>query len=419
MWYNKNMGNTKNKLTLFISIVAFVIFNFFRLENIVVRADTSVSDIQDKIETIEEKKEKTEKTLQTAQQLLNQNIARVNYTQSLVKKSETEITRKEAELNNLNSRLELNKVILQEFLREVYYNDAENPIVRLAISGGNLNDVSENTDNFISAKEKILVILEEICNSKEEINKSKEELADKKEDHERLLNVQKGEQVAIKTDIYEAQADLSELNAKLNKLKGELASLLGGSVSTKNIVDAAKYASKVTGVRKDYLLGVLVVESNLGRYTGGCTFSQSKMSSYRAEIFKNICEDLGYNYKKKKVSCPPSGYKGTGGAMGVAQFMPDTWGDPDGSPRGYIPGIISVTGHEHPDPWSLVDGVVAMALKLAKVDGVTDHKKSAEAKAYCVYLAGGNWQAYCDDKGTNYGKLVLYWADNYEKKLSD
>lgn len=412
-------NTTKRKFILLVLVVSFAALNYFQLENFGARAETTASDIQDKIESIEEKKEKTEKTLQTAQQLLNQNIARVNYTQGLIKKSETEITRKEAELDNLNSRLELNKVILQEFLREIYYSDAEDPIVRLATSSGNLNDLSENVDNFISAKEKILFILDEIYNSKKEIEKAKGELAEKKEDHEKLLNVQKGEQVAIKTDIYEAQADLSELNAKLNKLRGELASLLGGSVSTKNIVDAAKYASKVTGVRKDYLLGVLVVESNLGRYTGGCTFTQSKMSSYRAEIFKNICKDLGYDYKKKKVSCPPSSYKGTGGAMGVAQFMPDTWGDPDGSPRGYIPSIIAATGHEHPDPWSLIDGVVAMALKLAKVDGVTDHKKSAEAKAYCVYLAGGNWQAYCDDKGTNYGKLVLYWADNYEQKLSN
>lgn len=419
MWYNvTTMENTiKRKHILLVLIVLFVFLNF--LPRIPTRAADDAEDIQEKIENIEEKKEKTEKTLQSAQQLLNQNVARVNYTQSLIKKSETEISRKEAELNNLNSRLELNKVILQEFLREVYYSDTEDPIVKLAMTSNNLNDLSENVDNLISAKEKILFLLDDIYDSKKEIEKTKEELADKKEDHEKLLNVQRGEQAAIKTDIYEAQADLSELNAKLSKLRGELASLLGGSISTKNIVDAAKYASKVTGVRKDYLLGVLVVESNLGRYTGGCTFSQSRMSSYRAEIFKNICKDLGYDYKKKKVSCPPSGYKGTGGAMGVAQFMPDTWGDPDGSPRGYIPSITSVTGHNHPDPWSLIDGVVAMALKLAKVEGVTEHKKSAEAKAYCVYLAGGNWQAYCDDKGTNYGKLVLYWADNYEQKLSD
>ena len=177
------------------------------------------------------------------------------------------------------------------------------------------------------------------------------------------------------------------------------------------MTDAAAYAAKVTGIRKDFLLGVLVVESNLGRYTGGCTADKSNMSSYRLGLFKNICSDLDYNWKKQKVSCPPSGYKGSGGAMGVAQFMSDTW-------MSYKSSIASVTGNKTPDPWSLTDGVVAMALKLSKVSGVTAHKESAEAKAYCVYLAGGNWAAYCDNKGVNYGAKVLYWADNYEKLMN-
>ena len=175
-------------------------------------------------------------------------------------------------------------------------------------------------------------------------------------------------------------------------------------------MEAASFASNATGVRKDYLLGVLVVESNLGKYTGGCNWKQSRMNGTRLEYFKQIAKELDYDYTKLKVSCPPAGYKGTGGAMGVGQFMPDTW-------MAYKNSIASVTGHNPPDPWSLVDGVTAMALKLSKVSGVIDHKRSAEAKAYCVYLAGGNWINYCDAKGVNYGGKVLYWADNYERLL--
>jgi len=86
--------------------------------------------------------------------------------------------------------------------------------------------------------------------------------------------------------------------------------------------------------------------------------------------------------------------------------------------RLYKSSIAGVTGHNPPDPWDLTDGVVAMALKLTKVDGVKQHKRSAEAKAYCIYLAGGNWAAYCDNKGANYGEKVLYWADNYERVMN-
>jgi peptidoglycan hydrolase CwlO-like protein len=400
----------KNKSTLIFLVAVFLVADIFVFGQSGAQAEDDIEEIQDKIESIEKKKEKTEQALQSSQQLLNKNISQVNLTQGLIKKAETEIARQEAELDNLNSRLELNKVILQEYLREVYYNDREEPVVRLAVSSEKLNDIFGNVDNLISAKERILSLLNEIADSKAAIAKTKDDLSDKKEDHEKLLSIKKSEQSEIKTDINEAQATISELNAKLNKLKGELSSLLGSSVSTKNIVDAAAFASKVTGVRKDYLLGVLVVESNLGRFTGGCYAKDSRMSGTRLAIFKDICGELDYDWKKRKVSCPPSGYKGTGGAMGVAQFMADTW-------SGYKSSIASVTGHNPPDPWNLTDGVVAMALKLSKVSGVTAHKESAEAKAYCVYLAGGNWSAYCDSKGTNYGKLVLYWADNYEKKL--
>ena len=136
------------------------------------------------------------------------------------------------------------------------------------------------------------------------------------------------------------------MNAKLSKLRSELSSLLGKSYNAKDIEDAAKFASKMTGVRKNFLLGMLVVESDLGRFTGGCTATESRMSSNRLKLFKDICEELDYNWKKQKVSCPPKSYKGTGGAMGVAQFMSDTW-------MGYKSSIASATGHNTPDPWSL------------------------------------------------------------------
>ncbi|HRZ95385.1 MAG TPA: lytic murein transglycosylase [Candidatus Moranbacteria bacterium] len=398
----------KKKIILSFFVAAFFLADVLAFGNNSWAAEDA-EDIQDKIDKYENKKEAVEKQLQNAQGNLQKTQAQIGTTQSLIQKTETEISRKEKELEEMEKRMELNKNLLKGYLQELYWNDQE-PLTELLLKENDLNDISENVDQMMGIKEKILAILDEINSSKEESEKAKKDLSEKKEDHEKLLSVQKGQQYEIKTDISKAQSSLSELNAKINKLRGELSSLLGSSVSFKNIIDAAGFAAKVTGVRKDYLLGVLVVESNLGRYTGGCNFKESRMSGARAEIFKSICKELDYNYQKQKVSCPPSGYKGTGGAMGVAQFMPDTW-------KGYKSSIASVTGHNPPDPWSLTDGVVAMALKLSKVSGVTAHKESAEAKAYCVYLAGGNWASYCDSKGVNYGEKVLYWADNYEKLM--
>ncbi|PJA88713.1 MAG: hypothetical protein CO139_01665, partial [Candidatus Moranbacteria bacterium CG_4_9_14_3_um_filter_36_9] len=387
----------KIEIKIIFSILAFSFGLFLALSSPVLAADDA-ADIQGDIKSSEKKVDKTEAQLNQTQNLLKQNQAQVNTTQYLINKTETEISRKEAELENLDKRTALNKKILGEYLLEIYLNDQQDPLVRLVADKKNLSDLVENFDQMVGVKEKILAILKEIKENKNKINEVKEDLAEKKDDHEKLLVQKQSEQVEIKKDIKKAEATLGELNAKINKLKSQLSSLLGSVASFKNITDAASFASKATGVRKDFLLGVLVVESDLGRYTGGCTYNKTNMSKYREDIFKDIMRELKYELKSKKLSCPPRSYKGTGGAMGVAQFMPDTW-------IGYKKSVAAVTGNNPPDPWSLTDGVTAMALKLAKVIGVTAHKKSAEAKAYCVYLAGNNWAAYCDNKGTNYGDL--------------
>lgn len=394
--------------------LALLILAFFALDVFLWQGEalgaTTVSDLKDKIDSIESKKKKTEQQLVQTQTLLQKNQYQVSVTKNLINKTENDISRKEKETEALNQRIELNKIILGNYLREMYFSEQDDRLVTLIASDKRVSDLSENFDQLSGVKDGVLETLQDIENAKQELDESKNELAEKKEDHEKLLSIKTSEQYELKTDLKETQATLSELNAKLNKLKGELSSLLGSAVSFKNILDAAGFAAKVTGIRKDYLLGVLVVESNLGRYTGGCTYKQSRMNGTRADYFKAIVKELDLDLNKVKVSCPPSGYKGTGGAMGVAQFMPDTW-------MGYKSSIAGVTGHNPPNPWNLTDGVVAMALKLTRVDGVKEHKKSAEAKAYCVYLAGNNWAAYCDNKGVNYGAKVLYWADNYEQKL--
>jgi peptidoglycan hydrolase CwlO-like protein len=397
------------KIILIITILILGISDLIRGGGFVYAQDDA-SDIQNKIENLGDKKEAIEGQLNVSQARLQKTQAQMNVTKNLLAETETELSRKEAEVKNIEDRITLNRNILKAYIQEMYWSSDQDMLVSLVMTEKKTDELSGEFDQLSGVKDKITRTIADINRDKEEAEKARSELSEKQEDHEQLLSVQQGQQYEIKSDIQEAQATLSEINAKIEKLRGELASLLGGSVSAKDIKDAASFAAKVTGIRKDYLLGVLVVESNLGRYTGGCTFKQSRMSSYRATIFKSICKDLKYDYNKMKVSCPPSGYRGTGGAMGVAQFMPDTW-------RAYEKSIASTTTHDPPDPWSLLDGVTAMALKLTKVSGVTDHKKSAEAKAYCVYLAGNNWAAYCDSKGVDYGAKVLYWADNYERLL--
>ncbi len=372
-------------------------------------------EIKEDIELVNKRLKKEEQQKTALEKELSQIQGSVFSTQREIKKTENniqetalQISRKEAEIYFLDEKLKVKRNMLKEFLREIYYGRQTTPL-EIILSGENFRETLNSVDHFLTLDQKTMGLIFDIKLAKEKILAEKENLVGIKEDHKKLLVLKEDQERDLianrsdtQRDIIEKAATIRELNSKLSKLRGELSALLGKSYNAKDIEDAASFAAKTTGVRKDFILGMLVVESDLGRFTGGCAAEQSRMSSYRMDLFKGICKELDYNWKKQKVSCPPKSYKGTGGAMGVAQFMSDTW-------MGYKSQIASVTGHNPPNPWNLTDGVTAMALKLAR-GGAT--KKSGECNAAKLYLSGTtsskyNW--YCD--------RVLYWAKNYEDKL--
>ena len=280
----------------------------------------------------------------------------------------------------------------------MYFNDQDLGGV-LALSEESFARYFQNFDQALNAKEKVLSIMGEIKEDKKKIEEVKEELAEKKEEHEKLLAQKQAEKNVIVSDINESQLTIAQLQAKLNKLRSRLSSFLGKSFSMDDVINAVKFAEKKTGVRKEFLFAILDKESDLGRFTGGCTYKESKMGETNLNYFKDICDSLGYNYKKMKVSCPLS--YGIGGAMGVAQFMPSTW-------IGYKDNIASKTGNKPADPWSLKDGIMGMALYLKNKGG---DSKSGEYQAAAMYYCGGNWKrTVC----YNYANSVIAWSKGYD-----
>lgn len=190
----------------------------------------------------------------------------------------------------------------------------------------------------------------------------------------------------------------------------------------KEVERQAEFASQTTGVRKDFLMGMLVVESDLGKNMGACTYQEvadgaeqahaNGMLSAQAwqtfqerkKIINDIADSLGYDSGKLKVSCNPA-YAGTGGAMGIPQFMPDTWME-------YKDRMTAILGTDNPDPWNVRDGVLAMALKVADVPGVVEHSVWAERNASKLYLSGTTSFSY-----NWYASQIQYWANNYAQLL--
>ncbi|KKP67646.1 MAG: M23B-like protein peptidase [Candidatus Moranbacteria bacterium GW2011_GWE1_35_17] len=385
-------------------------------------------DIEDDIEKLEKKINKTEaekaqldsllKKKQGAVYTTSQAIAN---TQSQIDATEKNIKNKKQYLEELEKSIEKKKEALRKTMQENYVNSSQ-PFLFIFFDKDNFLDAVTSIDNLLRVKEEILILVDEIKKDRESVKnetvmldntvKEKEELLDIKESQKKALE---REAYAIQEEVEEKAESIESLRSKLSETKNDLNKLLGKSYDTNDVKEAIKFASKQTGVRKGFLFGMLSIESRLGASVGGCDFKQSRMSAARATIFKDICEELDYNYKKQKVSCPPSSYKGTGGAMGAAQFMSDTW-------RGYESKIANASGHSVPDPWNLVDGVMAMALKLEN-DGATKGGKTTIASPCNGKKISIKWEEYASLKYlgwscyglTNYAKRVQALSGNYDQ----
>lgn len=344
------------------------------------KCEEDKDDIKDDIDSLEEKKAKAESQKVKLEQSLGKVQGAVYTTQKAIVTTENEIERtldtiaeKEEYLEKLEKSSQRKKEALKKIIQENYYNSHQ-PSIFVFLDKNIFLDAVTKVDNFTRVNEEVLLLMDEIKKDKATIKNEAQELSDVKKEKEELLEIKESQKQAlqieasgIQKDVAKKVSTISEIQSKLSDLKNDLNKLLGKSYDTNDVKEAIKFANNQTGVDKGFLFGMLSIESRLGSSVGGCDYKQSRMSPARSAIFKDICESLDYNYKKQKVSCPPSGYKGTGGAMGAAQFMSDTW-------KGYEAKISKATGHSPADPWNLVDGVMAMALKLEN-DGATNGGK--------------------------------------------
>ncbi len=399
---------------------------------LVVHAADEADEIESDINKIEKKLKDAEKKYGVLENNLNQISSTLTSTQqailrvqNLLNQTTQTIDQKEMEIANLDQQLVIEKKVLGSLIQELYASDTT-PLVEVMLAEDDVMSFFRNEEGLLSTQEKISSIIDEISETKDKLLDEKSSLEEAKQDHEELLSIQSRQKQNLVLAKNDVAADLEDqattvkrLKSELSELQSDLNKILGKSYDAKDIEDAVDFASKKTGVPKGFLFGVLKMETNLGANVGGCTYAQVEdgaEKSYKAkklgprawatflrrrDIFKTITKELGIDYRKQKVSCNPRGYVGTGGAMGVAQFMPDTW-------MAYKAGVIAATGHNPPSPWNLTDGVMAMALKLDRVPGVDEGNRSAWKRAAAAYL------------GTSYAPYIngiLYWADNYKKLL--
>ncbi|QQR64971.1 lytic murein transglycosylase [Candidatus Kaiserbacteria bacterium] len=265
-------------------------------------------------------------------------------------------------------------------------------------------------------RERLGEIQDQELDAKYDVEIKKKTITKTEQQKKELLAATKQEAKSYEQIVADRQAKANQINAALFRLRG----VDGGGIPFKDALAYAQEASRYTGVRAAFILGILRQESNLGVNVGQCLLTDATTGAGKGKntgtpfsnvmkpdrdvpYFIDMMKRLGRDPYLTPVSCPQS--IGYGGAMGPTQFIPSTW-------KGYEGRIATAFGVPVGDPWNPQHAIMATALFLQDL-GAARGGYSAERESAGRYYAGGNWALY----GLGYAASVLGHAEVYQDNI--
>jgi len=382
---------------------------------------------------------------------INKAKAEIKAREIKIRKLNRDITSKEGEIVNLVLKTGNIKDSLAKILRKTDELESYS-LVETLLSNKSLSDFFIDVDNFDVLKKQLRISLSEIKKLKNKKESIKSDL-ETKEENERGLKIAK-EQERKKTYNYKSEKErLLNLNreeekqykqsiAEKEKIKNEIRNrifrTIGGTEMTfaEALELIAPFEEKI-GVESALVLAVLTQESAIdgviGRNLGRCTYNQpapnksgTVMSNSQKDSFLSIVKELGLNPNSTPVSCPIPRDGQYGGAMGPAQFMPNTWWDIS-TGYGYKKRVAKVLGISKPSPFVNLDAFTATALYLSDArdrcagpngfDSTFKIWSCTAAKYYSGLGSSGSTLARHMDHTYSYGYKVAKRAQSFQKDI--
>ncbi len=335
------------------------------------------------------------------------------------------IGEKEQSITKILAKVDREKLSLAESLRALFeYDDFSSLEVMLAYDKMSdfLGDIDalgiiqsalqDSFDMLHKVKKEEEVAKDDLVDRKDEASQlralqevERKKLEVSERERQNLLKVTRGQESVYRRVQADKQKAAASIRTQLFLLQGS------PSISFEKAVLYAERASKKTGVRPAFILGVIAQESDLGKNIGQCNLPGDPVRrQWRAimkpsrdhEPYMDITSRLGLDPAAMPLSCPMS--VGYGGAMGPAQFIPSTW-------KLYESKIASATGHRPPNPWDPEDAFMASAIYLGELGADSN---SGEREAAARYFAGGNWKS---SLGRSYANQVLAKVDTYQSQI--
>ena len=333
-----------------------------------------------------------------------------------IRRLSQDITGKEQTIGSLNSKLSREKQSLAQLIRRTNEID-DYSLAEIILGNNNFSDFFEDLDNFDAIKAGLNKSFEHIAVTKDDTQTQKGILENRKSAEEELRHIQvlerqkievqerekkriltatKGQEAAYQSLINVKQKSAAQIRAELFTLRGSAA------IPFAEALQYAQEASKKTGVRPAFILGIIAEESNLGENVGNGTWSVDMHPTRDRPIFAEITARLGLDPNTMPVSKKP--WYGWGGAMGPAQFIPSTW-------VLYEDRIAKSSGQNPPNPWDPRTAFIASGLLLMD-NGADRGTTAAERLAALRYFAG--WVNATKPSYAFYGDEVMGLAEKYQ-----
>ena len=389
-------------------------------------------------------------TLENQIYILNNKVRGLNneiYQSNLmIKDIRFQIGDTESSIETSKERIDDSQDKLAQLLRLVYEQDNRS-LIEIMLAEEELSDFFDELAALEALSQKNKELLGSIKDLKVQLETSKVSLNEEKGDLEQtvvartfqkeenlrlqnkqeyLLDVTKGQEAVYQEYLEENK----EISSEIRKRIFNLAQVADEEApSFEEAYKMAQYVEGETGVRAELVLGLLEVESAVGKNVGQCNCEgkefcrypdihyQEIMTKNHWEYFIKITDELGLDPNTTPVSCAVSGGKVQwGGAMGPAQFMPGTWlGKGYSSKASYKDRIEKITG-ELASPWIVRDAFLASGLYLQDW-GADSQNLQKEIGAVTAYLCGTSYMtARCQQAGGYwYRNLVIEKASQWEK----
>lgn len=381
------------------------------------------------------------KTLKSEIDSLNAKIAKLNLQIKAINLTISEldnsISLTRDGIKKTESNISDTKDVISKLLQDVYENENlstiqvffQNP--KLSDFFSSVNDVVTVQDNLQDELKKVLALRADLMDKQETLSLERSDAASlkayqdsqrssiqqTKSDKDSLLKVTKGQESKYQDLLTQTQKAAADIRNRIFRLLG------GGEISFGEAVKIAKVAERSTGVRAALILATLTQESAeggvIGRNLGRCFYNDPRanqsgtvMSNAQKDAFLAIMTELKLDPAKTPVSCPIVSDGAYGGAMGPAQFMPNTW-------QLYKDRVAAITGGNPASPFNNLDAFTATALYLSGgLEGCRASFSSLFSQESCAaakYYAGGKWRSYMSVG--RYGYRVADRAQGFEADI--